>query len=59
MINYISQSGQIQYNIVELVIDTEADRQALSTDFAPGSTVFVVENSFVYMLNGNKEWKKI
>lgn len=59
MINFIKQSDRTQYNVVELVVDTIADIANLSTDYAPGSTAFVVENSSVYMLDGNKIWKKI
>ena len=59
MINYIGQGGNVQYNVVELIIDTAAEIIDLPTNVAPGSTCFVIENSTVYMLNGNGEWKEL
>ncbi len=59
MINYIGQGGSVQYNVVEMVVDTLADVATLPTNVAPGSTCFVIENSTVYMLNGNNEWKEL
>ena len=57
--NYIGQSGNVQYNVVELIIDTAAEIIDLPTNVAPGSTCFVIENSTAYMLNGNGEWKEL
>lgn len=59
MFSYINQSGQVQYNVVELVIDTAADILTLPTNVAPGSTCFVIENSAAYMLNNQHEWKEL
>lgn len=59
MFSYINQSGQVQYNIVELVIDTAADILTLPTNVAPGSTCFVIEDSTAYMLNNQHEWKEL
>lgn len=59
MFSYINQSGQVQYNIVELVIDTAADILTLPTNVAPGSTCFVIEESTAYMLNNQHEWKEL
>lgn len=53
MVGIIKQNGKTAYNVVELVVDTEADVLNLSTEYAQGSTCFVIENSSVYMLNGN------
>lgn len=59
MVNYIEQSGKVQYNVVTLAVDTEADIATLSTDYAPGSTAFVIETSTAYMLNGEHIWKEL
>lgn len=59
MVNCIEQGGQIQYNVVSLAVDTEADMVNLSTKYAPGSTAFVIETSAAYMLNGSYIWEEL
>ena len=59
MVGIIEQNGKTTYNVVELAADTEADILDLSTEYAQGSTCFVIENSSVYMLNGNKQWEPL
>ena len=44
---------------VDLVADEVADIDTLPTDFAPGSTCLVIENSSVYVLGVNGVWKEI
>lgn len=56
MINIMKQNGKDAYGVTELIVDSNADVATLSTDYAPGSTCFVVEDSSLYMLNGNKAW---
>ena len=55
----MSQSGRPQYNLVELVVDKLVDIVTLPTDFAPGSSCFVIENSSAYMLNNEGQWKEL
>ena len=59
MINYTSQNGDVQYNIVELIADTSADIVDLPKNCAPGSTCLVIEDSSVYMFGGDLEWHEI
>lgn len=59
MVNCIEQGGQVQYNVVNLAVDTEADIVNLSTKYAPGSTAIVIETSQVYMLNGLLVWTEL
>lgn len=59
MINYISQGGSTQYNVVELVVDTAAEIVDLPTNFAPGSTCLIIENSAIYMLGSDFQWHEI
>lgn len=59
MINILSINGHIQYDIYELICDTEADVEHLTKKCGVGSTAFVIETKNVYMLNGEKKWVKI
>lgn len=55
--------------VTELVADNLADidetssgydaEKAVSTDFTPGSTCIVLEDSSVWMLGNDKKWHKI
>ena len=56
---YISQGDSKQYNVVDLVVDNDADIADLPTDVAPGSTCFVVETSKAYMFKVSGEWKEL
>lgn len=42
-----------------LVADTNADVDKLPTDFAPGSTCLVIEDSSLWILGNDKIWHKI
>ena len=57
----VSQRGEVEAYIMELTCDTEADIASLPADktIAPGSSCLVIESSNVYILNSNREWKKI
>lgn len=59
MISIIKNAEDIQYNVVELACDTTADVANAPTNYAPGSTLFVIATSDVYMLNASKVWTKI
>lgn len=44
--------------VEEFVVNTDADVALIPVELiAPGSTCIVIENSTVYMLNIDKEWK--
>lgn len=54
------QSSRMDYSYREYILDKERDLDEVPiTGCAPGSVCFVIETSEVYMLNSNKEWKKI
>lgn len=61
MINTTSQSGKTISYVSEYVMDTLAEFADLPVfpECGYGSTCFVIENSSVYMLNGDNEWKEI
>lgn len=59
MFSYIDQSGQTQYNVVNIVVDTETDILSLPTNVAPGSTCFVIDTSTAFMLNNQHQWKEL
>lgn len=48
--------SNVQYGCIEYVADSESEVDLIPTDCAPGSTIFVIENSNVYMLNTLKQW---
>jgi len=55
-----SQRGEVEAYVMELVCDTEADVSNLPTENCEaGSSCLVIESSNVYILNSEKEWKKI
>ena len=58
-INMMSENGKIKYGIYEFVVDTLSEIQSLPKDAKPGSSALVLENSSVYMLNGNHEWREL
>ena len=58
MISIIKQNGVVQQNINEFIIDEEIELKKLPK-ISHGSTCLVTNNGDVYILNGNKEWKKI
>lgn len=59
MISIIKNAEDVQYNVVELACDTAAEVANAPTNYAPGSTLFVIATSDVYMLNASKVWTKI
>ena len=54
------QSGQSTYNVVEYVVNTDADVASVPTDAASGSRIIVMGSGSVYMLSvvkgGVKTW---
>lgn len=59
MISIASQFGQVQYNVVKLILDSADDVINLPLDVKPGSTAFVIETSTWYMLNNQGQWKEV
>lgn len=54
----LKQGGRVDYNYKEFYVETEADIASikLDEDICPGSTVFVISTSQVFILNTKKEW---
>lgn len=60
MITILSNSNQISYGIKRYNADTYEDLMKINTaSESMGTTIFVIENSKYYMLNGLKEWVEI
>lgn len=60
MISIGANGERIAYGIKHYNVDTKAELDALDLTYEfMGTTVFVIENSKYYMLNGNKQWKEI
>lgn len=57
--NTLSQSGHTTYGIKEFVVDTVEDVKKLPTDIPMGSAALVIENSSVWILNSQKDWKEL
>lgn len=58
MYHIIKSADRSAPYVTELVADTDADVQNIPVDlYDPGTTCIVIENSTVYMLNTQKEWK--
>lgn len=58
MISIVKQNGIVQQNINEFIIDEENELKKLPR-VGHGSTCLVTSNGDIYILNGNKEWKKL
>ena len=54
MVGIMKQNGQLTYNLMEYVVDTEDDIKSLPKGVAMGSTAFIIDTGDVYMLNGKK-----
>jgi hypothetical protein len=60
LINIASNSDKIAYGIKHFNLDEIVDLPNLNkSQLTPGSTVFIIENSKYYMLNGSKKWVEI
>ena len=59
MIAIRKNAEDVQYNVMELTCDTAAEVSEAPTNYAPGSTLFVIATSEVYMLNSEKVWMKL
>lgn len=60
MINIIEQGDTVDYGVLSLVCDTEADLEDLKEQYKssakPGSTCLVIGSADVYMKNSENEW---
>ena len=54
-----AQGGAITYDVREFTCDTIADKDALPTDCAVGSSCIVLENSSVWVLGSDKVWHQL
>ena len=60
MVSIIANNGDTSYGVQNLVADTYDDITKINTLFLNmGSTVFVIETSQYYMLNGEKSWSAV
>ncbi len=60
MITLHSHRNQITYGIEHFILDTLDDLKELNKkSLKPGSTIFVIDNSKYYMLNGKNSWVEI
>lgn len=59
MYSIIRQGDTDQYDVISLVVDTEADVKDIPTNCAPGSSCLVLEDSSVYILGNDKKWHTI
>ena len=59
MYGIMETSGHTKQGITQFVIDTPDDLDDVPINVAPGSTVFCISTSAVYMLNHKHEWCEI
>ena len=61
MITIHTNGDRISYGIQHFILDTIDDLASLNnnTSIKPGSTIFIIETSRYYMLNGKKAWIEI
>ena len=59
MYSIYANNEDIAYGINKYIADTEDDLKNIPIHGTPGTTVFVISNSQLYMLNTKKEWKPI
>lgn len=61
MITIHTNGDRVAYGIQHFILDTTDDLSTLNknTTINPGSTIFIIETSKYYMLNGKKSWIEI
>ena len=61
MISIYSNRNQVVYGIQHFILDTVSDLEEMKKkqSLKPGSTLFIIETSKYYMLNGKKAWVEI
>lgn len=62
MITVMQQGNTVEYNVLSLIADSASDIAKVAEEYdyaSPGSTIFDISTSNVYMLNSEGEWKQI
>lgn len=62
MINVMQQGNTVEYNVLSLIADSDSDIASIAEEYdyaSPGSTVFVISSSRLFMLNSEGEWKEV
>lgn len=60
MVNIHSNGNKTAYGIKHYDLDAFEDLEKISVrNLTPGSTVFIINSSTYYMLNGKRRWVKI
>lgn len=59
MIDIISRGDIISYGHNRYIIDSPEDIVKLPVDDRQGSSAFIISTGERYILNSNKEWKKV
>jgi len=60
MISIIRQNDNISTYVTEFLVDNESDISSINTKRVdPGSTCLVAATGDVYILNNEKQWKKL
>lgn len=60
MVNIHSNGNRIAYGIKHFNVDALTDLQKLNKEkLVPGSTVFIIDTSKYYMLNGQHKWVEV
>lgn len=58
MISIIKEGNRTPVYVKQYIVDTIADLAALPKDAPHGSSALCLENSVVYLFNGQKQWKE-
>lgn len=60
MITVHANGNRVQYGIKHFILDTIDDLTGLNKELlTPGSTIFIINTSKYFMLNGKKNWVEI
>ena len=59
MFKVTENGNQIQSYKVAITADSRNDVQDIPTTYEMGSTCFVIEDSSVWMLGGDKQWHEV
>lgn len=52
-------SNEISSDIIEIVADARNEVETIPTTYGSGSTIFVIEDSSVWMLGNDKHWHEL
>lgn len=59
MYSLYANDDDISYGIQKFIVDTEEDVEFLPKTAKPGSSALVIGSSTLYILNHEKNWKKM